>query len=247
MAGAGSLILAVMAIAGRSPDKVFGKPGGHMLKKVPRRLHVPGSSAVMIGDNPAMDGFAAQEAHIRFIEVGGRVGRTVANLTFTETELFQRAVAPLCRENIAGQLDGIQGFRLSFGCQSLIENVDHHHLCDAAKKRFHAILGFLRCREQEDSAILLQWRLAIIVDANGFCASLADNGGRDNRLARAARMADRDGCDAWARESHTDSLSMRIDHALGRNAKPEKTTDCVLCNRCSVAHAKKLQPACRRN
>lgn len=102
MAGAGSLLLAVMAIAGRSPDKVFGKPAGHMLKKAPRRLHVPGSSAVMIGDNPAMDGFAVQEAHIRFIEVGGRVGRTVANLTFAETELFQRAVAPLCRENIAG-------------------------------------------------------------------------------------------------------------------------------------------------
>lgn len=99
---AGSLMLAVMAIAGRSPDKVFGKPDGHMLKKALRRLHVPGSNAVMIGDNPLTDGLAAQDAQIRFIEVGDRVGRTVADLTFTETGLFQRAVGALCREDVVG-------------------------------------------------------------------------------------------------------------------------------------------------
>lgn len=82
---AGSLMLAVMAIAGRSPDKVFGKPDGHMLKQALRRLHVPGSHAVMIGDNPTTDGLAARNAQIRFIEVGDRVGRTVADLTFTGT------------------------------------------------------------------------------------------------------------------------------------------------------------------
>ncbi|MGL4440310.1 MAG: HAD-IIA family hydrolase [Bosea sp. (in: a-proteobacteria)] len=99
---AGSLMLAVMAIAGRSPDKVFGKPDGHMLKQALRRLHVPGSNAVMIGDNPATDGLAAQHAEIRFIEVGDRVGRTVADLAFTGSGLFQRAVGALCREDIVG-------------------------------------------------------------------------------------------------------------------------------------------------
>jgi FMN phosphatase YigB (HAD superfamily) len=46
---------------------------------------VPGSHAVMIGDNQTTDGLAAQNAQIRFIEVGDRVGRTVADLTFTGT------------------------------------------------------------------------------------------------------------------------------------------------------------------
>jgi HAD superfamily hydrolase (TIGR01450 family) len=85
---AGSLMLAVMAIAGRSPDKVFGKPDGHMLRQALRRLHVPGSRAVMIGDNRSTDGLAAQDAQIRFIEVGDRVGRTVGDLTVSGSTLF---------------------------------------------------------------------------------------------------------------------------------------------------------------
>ncbi len=85
---AGSLMLAVMAIAGRSPDKVFGKPDGNMLRQALRRLHVPGSQAVMIGDNRSTDGLAAQDAQIRFIEVGDRVGRTVGDLTGSGSALF---------------------------------------------------------------------------------------------------------------------------------------------------------------
>jgi HAD superfamily hydrolase (TIGR01450 family) len=78
----GSLMLAVMAVSGRSPDRVFGKPDGHMLREALRTVHVCASRAVMIGDNPATDGLAAQDALVRFIEVGDRVGRTVANMSF---------------------------------------------------------------------------------------------------------------------------------------------------------------------
>ncbi len=85
---AGSLMLAVMAVAGRSPDKVFGKPDAHMLKQALRRLHVPDAHAVMIGDNPSTDGLAAQNAQIRFIEVGDRAGRTVADLGPESTHLL---------------------------------------------------------------------------------------------------------------------------------------------------------------
>jgi HAD superfamily hydrolase (TIGR01450 family) len=82
---AGSLMLAVMAVAGRSPDKVFGKPDGYLLRQALKALQASRAQAVMIGDNPSTDGLAAQDAQIRFIEVGDRAGCTVADLSFAAT------------------------------------------------------------------------------------------------------------------------------------------------------------------
>ncbi|KAF0231192.1 MAG: HAD hydrolase family [Beijerinckiaceae bacterium] len=76
----GSLTVAIMALAGRSPDRVYGKPDAHMLVRALERLQRPRASAIMIGDNPTTDGQAARNANIRFIEVGDHVGRSIADV-----------------------------------------------------------------------------------------------------------------------------------------------------------------------
>jgi len=79
---AGALLLSVMGLAGRSPDRVFGKPHGPLLSRAMAFLGSRASEVVMIGDTPATDGLGADESGIGFIEVGERAGRTVADLVF---------------------------------------------------------------------------------------------------------------------------------------------------------------------
>jgi 4-nitrophenyl phosphatase len=79
---AGALMLAVMGIVGRSPDRVFGKPHGLLLSRAMAFLGLRDHEAVMIGDNPATDGLGASEAGVGYVEVGDRAGRTIADLVF---------------------------------------------------------------------------------------------------------------------------------------------------------------------
>lgn len=79
---AGALMLAVMGIAGRSPDRVFGKPHGLLLSRAMAFLGLRDHETVMIGDNPATDGLGASEAGVGYVEVGDRAGRTIADLVF---------------------------------------------------------------------------------------------------------------------------------------------------------------------
>ncbi|MFY7959659.1 MAG: HAD-IIA family hydrolase [Elsteraceae bacterium] len=79
---AGALMLAVMGVVGRSPDRVFGKPHGLLLARAMAFLGLRDHEAVMIGDNPATDGVGASEAGVGYVEVGDRAGRTVADLEF---------------------------------------------------------------------------------------------------------------------------------------------------------------------
>lgn len=77
----GSLTVAIMALAGRSPDRTFGKPDAHMLTCALERLQMSRAHAIMIGDNPATDGQAARNASIRFFEVGERNGKSIADVS----------------------------------------------------------------------------------------------------------------------------------------------------------------------
>jgi HAD superfamily hydrolase (TIGR01450 family) len=78
----GALMLAVMGIVGRSPDRVFGKPEGLLLARAMAYLGLRDNEAVMIGDNPATDGVGDGEAGVGYVEVGDRAGRTIADLVF---------------------------------------------------------------------------------------------------------------------------------------------------------------------
>jgi HAD superfamily hydrolase (TIGR01450 family) len=84
----GALLAAILACSGSVPVRMFGKPDPQMLYEGLRRLEGDPRAAIMIGDNPATDGQAAQRAGIQFVRVDGAMqSQWVASLRVTENEL----------------------------------------------------------------------------------------------------------------------------------------------------------------
>jgi 4-nitrophenyl phosphatase len=62
--GAGAIVAAVTAVAGRPPDRVFGKPSADMAEMALKLLNLPKSSCLVVGDRMETDILFAKNAGI---------------------------------------------------------------------------------------------------------------------------------------------------------------------------------------
>ncbi|MBI4962652.1 MAG: HAD-IIA family hydrolase [Desulfomonile tiedjei] len=62
--GAGAIVAAVAAVAGRPPDRVFGKPSADIAELALKRLDLPKSACLLVGDRMETDILFAKNAGI---------------------------------------------------------------------------------------------------------------------------------------------------------------------------------------
>jgi HAD superfamily hydrolase (TIGR01450 family) len=84
----GALLVAILACSGSVPVRMFGKPDPQMLHEGLRRLDGCPREGIMIGDNAATDGQAAQRAGIQFVRVVAAIeSEGVASQRLTDIEI----------------------------------------------------------------------------------------------------------------------------------------------------------------
>lgn len=69
IAETGAALAALQAMVPRLRFNTLGKPAPHLVEIALERAGLPPGSAVFVGDNPATDGLAAQQAGVRFLHL----------------------------------------------------------------------------------------------------------------------------------------------------------------------------------